>query len=635
MQLRNKMLLMVSGVLGLAAMATYAVQSLVVYPSFVQLEEEEAVKNWQRCKRAIEREVEHLSLFCLDWSSWDDTYKYAKGEFPKFYDQNIGKREWFSDQRIDAFYICKPDGQVLLGESVDLTTLEATPLTWLPLDRLPADHALLKVKADKESCVNGLVMTERGLMMFASRPILTSQNTGPMAGVLILGRLLSDDFIASLRDQTQVEFQVWPLEGDQIPAEQRGHIAQAMRSGVPVIQNDDGKTLNVMGVLNDMQNESVAIINADILPSITTRGREATRVASISMIAAGLLTLAVLIAVMRNLVIRPLERLKQHALSITESGDMSRRMQMDRNDELGVLARQFNSMLCKLDEYRQQSMQMSRQAGMAEIATGVLHNVGNAVTSTSVLAETLCEKLSRSKLPGLGKAVSMMNDHQSELPRFLSEDAKGRQIPAFLGQLSDHLNHEMNQTQQDLDSLRKGLLHIREIVATQQKFAKTSTIAEPVELLSVVQQAMTLVAGTMQKHQIEVRLDVRAESTVVCDRSKLQQVLVNLLTNAKDAICNFQDATRRIDLVIDRDATGAASVAVTDHGMGISPENLAKIFTNGFTTKPDGHGFGLHYSLLAMKEMHGHLRVSSDGVGQGATFRLCMPERAMLSEQVA
>ncbi len=634
MRLRTKILLVLSVVLTLATGVSFAIQYFVVYPSFVALEQEEAVKDWQRCRLAIDREIEHLDLLCFDWSSWDDTYKYAKGEFPEYYKQNIGKTEWFAAQRLDVFYVVRPDGTVFWGQILNLETMEPAEIAWLPGDRLPPDHPLLAVKPDKDSTVKGLVMTERGLMMFASRPILTSNYEGPMAGVLIFGRLISEDFVVSLRDQTQVEFDVWDVNMPDIPEHTRHCIEEARATAAPVVDRGDEQKLKVLGVLNDMNGQSIAVINANVQPSITTRGKRAMEVASISLILASLVTLLALVTSLRIIVLKPLGALTQHTLDITTSGDMSKRVRTNRRDELGVLAGQFNKMLAKLQEFREQSMNMSRQAGMAEITTGVLHNVGNAVTNTSILAESMTEKLAQSKLPSLSKAVALINEHQAELPRYLTEDQKGRQIPGFLGHLAEYLNAEMAQTQNDLNDLRNGLRHVKEIVATQQKFAKGSTVAEPIDLHPLVSQALVLVGSSMKKHGIEVEMEAACKPTVICDRSKLQQVLVNLLTNAKDAVRDFEGATPRIVVRLGLDGQ-EAFVEVRDQGMGISAENITRIFNNGFTTKADGHGFGLHYSVLAAKEMGGKLTASSDGPGKGSTFRIQLPLHTQANKEIA
>jgi signal transduction histidine kinase len=291
-------------------------------------------------------------------------------------------------------------------------------------------------------------------------------------------------------------------------------------------------------------------------------------------------------------------------------------------------------MVIALGESRAQFMAQSRQAGMAEIATGVLHNIGNAVTNANVIAGTLAEKLSQSKAPSLSKAVAMMTEHKDDLPKFLSEDGRGKKLPAFLEQLAGFLNLEMAQTQDDLNALRDGLQHVKQIVAAQQDFAKGSNVVETIDLNRLVNQTISLMKGSTDKHRITVTLNAQSKLTIDCDRSKLQQILVNLLTNAKDAIRDSHSTVREIRVQLGLGDNGHVFIEIQDSGLGIAPENLNRIFANGFTTKASGHGHGLHHSATAIKEMGGTLRPSSDGPGRGATFRIELPIAVRAQQEI-
>ena len=637
MKLRPKILLMLTVVLAVSLVASVGIQQLVVYPQFERLERGEALKDWARARSAIDREIEHLSLLCLDWSSWTDTYKFALGDFPGYYDANIGKLDWFADQALDVFYVCAPDGRVVWGQVLDLDTLEPTAVSWLPAGRLPADHPLLRVEDSKESGVQGMVMTERGLMMFASRPILTSQNEGPRAGVLIFGRLLSEDSIASLREQTLVDFQIHTANDPGLSDGDHAGIRAALAAPAPAVQPSSRAVLMARGPLMDLSGTPVAVIQAGVRRHITAQGRSSLWFASASLLGAGAMTLVMLIVGLRRVVVSPLIGLTEHVKRIAASGDMHQRIAVNRSDELGVLAEQFNLMLSRLEEYRSRSVAMSRQAGMAETATGVLHNVGNALTNANVLAETVADALARSKTPTLAKAAALMHEHEADLPRFLCEDQRGRQLPVFLGQLAGHLSEEIARTARDVESLRSGLQHIKEIVASQQDMARCSSVHERFGVRDLVDAAVVSAQCSLDRHGIEVAAQIAEATSIVCDRAKLLQVVSNLVLNAKDAICASEGAARTIEITGGTMGEGASRVFLTvrDRGVGIRREHLSKLFASGFTTKPDGHGFGLHYSALAIKEMGGTLGATSDGPGAGATFRIELPAMAPAKREVS
>jgi len=634
MRLRPKILLMLTGVLAVSLVASVVIQHSAVYPRFVALERDEALKDWARSRAAIDREIEHLSRLCLDWSSWTDTYNFALGKFPGYYESNIGKLEWFSEQSLDLFFVCAPDGRVVWGQVLDLNTLEPARVSWVPTEGLGADHPLLRVRDDKDSEVRGLYQTELGLMMFASRPILTSQNEGPRAGVLIFGRLLSEDAIEMLREQTHVDFAIETAGDPDVCATGRAKIAAAMGTRAPQVDTDSSRSLRVRGPLFDITGAPIGVIKARLARHITEEGQAALRFAMLSLLGTGAATLLILIMGLGRMVITPLVGLTDHATQIAASGDLRRRIAAARSDELGVLASRFNEMMAQLEEYRSRAVSMSRQAGMAETATGVLHNVGNALTNANVVAETLSEKLAQSRASTLSKAVTLMAEHERDLARFLTEDPRGKQLPSYLGQLASHLAHETAENARDLESLREGLRHIREIVDAQQDLARSSSVSEPLDAGEIVEKAVASVRASMTRHEIQVRITGAAASRVVADRSKLQQVLVNLLTNAKDAICAQAGSSRIIEVRMGERGEGQVVIEVVDTGIGIHADHKGKLFANGFSTKAHGHGFGLHSSAIAIGEMGGTMSAESPGPGHGATFRIALPAHRMSVQEV-
>lgn len=278
----------------------------------------------------------------------------------------------------------------------------------------------------------------------------------------------------------------------------------------------------------------------------------------------------------------------------------------------------------ELRQIHRQLLETSRQAGMAEVATGVLHNVGNVLNSVNVSATLVTDLVRRSKAPNLAKLRDLLDQHRENLGDFLSHDPKGRMIPAYLGTLADALAAEREAIVGELESLHKNIGHIKDIVAMQQSYAKTSGVVETVSLVDLVEDALRMNAGSLARHEVQVVRDYQGRPVVTVEHNKVLQILVNLVRNAKYAC----DESGRLDKTITvRTTTDAAgvSVAVLDNGVGISPENLTRIFAHGFTTRKHGHGFGLHSGALAAKELGGSLTAHSDGLGQGAAFVLRLP----------
>jgi signal transduction histidine kinase len=271
-----------------------------------------------------------------------------------------------------------------------------------------------------------------------------------------------------------------------------------------------------------------------------------------------------------------------------------------------------------------QLVDAARQAGMAEIATNVLHNVGNVLNSVNVSANMVAQKVRGSKATGLPKAVALMRDHAGDLGDFLTTDARGKALPGYLAELAAALAVERESIEAELRRLSEGVAHISDIVSAQQSLAGLNSVIEPVRITDVVEDALRM-AGVAEQVGITVTRDLEDVDLVPLDRHRVLLILVNLITNATYAMRDNVDRPPRLTVRAEVTAEPAIKITVADNGEGIAPDNLTRIFAHGFTTHVDGHGFGLHSSSLAAIEMGGVLTVHSDGGGLGARFVLDVP----------
>lgn len=279
------------------------------------------------------------------------------------------------------------------------------------------------------------------------------------------------------------------------------------------------------------------------------------------------------------------------------------------------------------DALNKDLLETSRQAGMAEVATGVLHNVGNVLNSVNVSATVISEKLNRSKLPGLSKAIDMAAEHSDDLAGFLSTDPKGKQLFAYLGKLAVHLTGEQVTIAHEADSLAKNVEHIKEIVGAQQSYARMSGLVESVKLDDVIADAIEINTASLARHGVQVVTEFEDVPNVTANKQQALQIVINLISNAIHAVNSIDIDRKKITVGATLDDDDLVRIDVSDNGIGIEEETLSKVFSHGFTTRKDGHGFGLHSGALLAKEMGGALSVQSAGVGKGATFSLRLPIR--------
>lgn len=287
----------------------------------------------------------------------------------------------------------------------------------------------------------------------------------------------------------------------------------------------------------------------------------------------------------------------------------------------------------KLAELNGQLIDASRRAGMAELATSVLHNVGNVLNSVNVSLTVVTNVVKKSRTTRVLEVSELIRSHATDLGDFLTTDERGRRVPEYLHQLASHLSNEQSAILNELASLTKNIDHIKNIIFRQQESAHRYGIVETIRLQDVVEDALTVAASNCARDHIELVREFAEMPPVTIDRHRLLQILVNLLRNAKRALSDGQARHKRLVVQVAMRDDAHAVVVVNDNGIGIAPENLERVFTHGFTTKQDGHGFGLHSCILAAGDMGGLLTVHSDGPELGATFTLELPIRPVSVER--
>ena len=276
----------------------------------------------------------------------------------------------------------------------------------------------------------------------------------------------------------------------------------------------------------------------------------------------------------------------------------------------------------ELEEVHKQLLIASRQAGMAEVATNVLHNVGNVLNSVNVSASLVAERIKKSKSAGLARVAALLGS-QTDLAAFMA-GPQGRHLPAYLQELADELESERDASVTELATLRANVEHIKEIVAMQQGYAKRGGITDTLDMRLLVEDSLRMNEGAFSRHGVTIVRDFAEVPLIQVDKHKVLQILVNVIRNAKYACAEKQGGDKRVTVRIRANAA-AIVVTVSDTGVGIPPENLERIFSHGFTTRAEGHGFGLHSSALAAREIGGSLYAGSPGLGLGATFTLTLP----------
>lgn len=320
------------------------------------------------------------------------------------------------------------------------------------------------------------------------------------------------------------------------------------------------------------------------------------------------------------------------SLHFIDTSSIKRQWTWAETDTLKTLAGLIGVTITQM-RYIKELANANRQAGMAEIANNVLHNVGNVLNSVNVSANLIADNIKQSKVADLGRAVNLMNEHKLDLAAYLSTDAHGKVLLNYIAQFYEYLLSNQNQNLKELSSLLQSIEHINQIVAMQQAYAGVTVVMEMVDIRELVEDSVRMSIDAFNLTKIEVIREFTNVPFIKLDKHRVLQILVNLMSNAKHACNDSDQITKRVTIRVYL-ADEHVNVSVSDNGIGILTENLTQVFNYGFTTRVKGHGFGLHNSALSAKEMGGRLTVQSDGLGKGATFTLELPLIATKKQKV-
>lgn len=344
--------------------------------------------------------------------------------------------------------------------------------------------------------------------------------------------------------------------------------------------------------------------------------------------------------------IKDLERLTLTTSQIAETNDFTVRAPASSPDEIGLLTRSFNRMLDRLqaDDLRLraanlslnkeisertrvegQLLEASRLAGMAQVATGVLHNVGNVLNSVNISTQVLRNTLSsHPHLALLDQTTALLRSQGDNLGQFLAEDRRGKLVPRLIIELGTQLAVMRADLLREADQLTQNVEHIKQIIAMQQNYAKAGGVIQRINPAELFAEALRIAQASVSRHGVTLQRDEACVCEMMTDRHQVLQILVNFITNAVQAVKPRSAGDRIVRLGL-REVDGSVFFSVEDNGIGISQQNMQKLFQHGFTTRKDGHGFGLHSGALAARNLGGRIDVYSGGPDTGSRFTLQLP----------
>jgi signal transduction histidine kinase/ActR/RegA family two-component response regulator len=584
MPVRVKIVIVLSFAFVLLVASVCLVHRCVLLPSFARLEGEQADRDLSRCIEAVRRDVEHLSLFCRDWACWDDTYRFVIDGNEQFKKQNLGA-ETFLNARLNLIAFLGREGQLTWGGAMDWRTQKPLPFSRI-FARIREHRQQLLCHTKLTGEVSGILLTEMGPMLVASRPILTSDNKGPIHGTLLMGRMLDAEAVRELSNRVSVPLELWVIPGG-VPCHERRALARLHSAGDRFLSAEHREIMHAYAALFDVLGQPALLMHANMLRSITKQGSVATRIAMLVSIIGGTLIMLLLWLTLQRTVAAPLAAVTQHVMRVRRDNDLGLRLAMRRRDEIGTLAEEFDSMVARLAKFRER-IQEAKEAAEAcsraksEFLANMSHEIRTPITAI------------------LGYVDIMLDEDIGHVIRQHAEVIR-RNGEHLLGLINDVL---------DLSKVEVGRMQIEPI-----RCSPVQVVAEVVSLMRVRAEA---------KH-LTLQTDVAGPlpETVLTDPLRLRQVLVNLVGNA----IKFTDqgeVSLAVRLIADQGCP-RLRFDVTDTGIGINEEHLKRLFhpftqvDTSSTRRFGGTGLGLCISKRLAEALGGSIEVHSTP-GKGSSF---------------
>lgn len=321
----------------------YSTQQWVVMPTFVDIERMAAELNVNRCVEALQRDLQSLANTTSDWAYWDDTYRYVYDRNEQYEQVNLSD-DSFLNARLNLICLLDNDRQLAWGECRDNEQSRRLELPKLFADLQDPHGPLADFEEDGDGAT-GIVVTDHGPMLLASRPILNNTREGPRRGTLIMGRFLSPKEIADLAERTQVYLTVWTVGKDRLPALVAQIVDGGLADGATLLTNDGPEILAAYYVFKGVDGKPALVMRLDLPRVLTAQGRVAAGVATACMIAGSAVTLAAVWLMLQRGVVSPLGKMAEHVTQLGQSGDLDARLQLQRSDEIGTLANAFDGMV--------------------------------------------------------------------------------------------------------------------------------------------------------------------------------------------------------------------------------------------------------------------------------------------------
>ncbi len=618
-KIRAKVIILLLTVFATLALVEWGVERALLLPRFEQIENDSARTAMLRVRFGVAQALAGLQVSANDWGNWAATYRFMQDHNPGFVHENLAPAA-LRQLHLTALAFIDQQGRVVISRALDGGVLASLGADLFPGGELPATAQWRRNLAEGRPA-QGLIATRDGVMLAALSPVLDGFGHGPARGMVFMGRLLTPAEVAEIgaRSQTDVVLDAARRHGGPpIVA-----AARESANGADAVTATDATT-SVRHTFDDVDGAPVLTLRVDVPRQITSGAATTVAYARLSTFGAALAVLLLVLLVLEREVLAPLSRVTRHASAIGSGDDLTPRLGLARRDEIGTLAAELDRMVDRLADSRRRLIDNSFESGRAELARGVLHNIGNAMTPLGVRVAKLQARLRQAPVNDLERALAARANERDGTERQVDLDS-------FVRLVATELAESIRQSEADAEVIARQSGAVQAALTDQTRSSRGGTVIEPVDLRALIDQTLEIVPDTC-RDEIQLVLDpsLAAAGTVRVPRTVLRLVLQNLVINAAEATRAAGRGRGRVRLdarLVAADGALQLHLTCADEGVGIDAAHLDRVFERGFSTKGDAgnRGIGLHWCATAVASLGGRIWAASAGLGKGAQFHVSLP----------
>lgn len=286
----------------------------------------------------------------------------------------------------------------------------------------------------------------------------------------------------------------------------------------------------------------------------------------------------------------------------------------------------------QIKEEQKKNLELAHEAGMAEIAGEIIHNIGNILSALFIYIQKIEKQVALTCEFKFDQVKSLITPYNDDLYEFFQKDQKGKKLSQYIWTHIGETKDRMEVIATNIKKIEDLSKVISNILRAQRMYAQTGVFVDKYKIYDIVLSSIEVLQLKITSYNVVIENHVDSKLEINVERSKLINILVNIIKNALEACENSEQRHISISTQLD---SNSVSLIVKDTGVGIEKDMLEKIFNHGVTTKKNGNGFGLHSCANLTKELKGSLVAQSEGIGKGASFVLRIPidGRGEINEQ--